>query len=169
MRLWIIISSIVILLFCVPGLLFALFALQWLNLCVCLLLNALAIHSLYYCKVARFAPARGYPHLAAGQLLLGILCTALLVRLGYALGEPALWEQARQALLALLQWGPNNMAGTPRQLEQMVDEAVQQVRRPAMRLTFWVALLTLLSQALFSWMLYRRSKLEAHKHPDIRP
>lgn len=182
MRLWIIISSIVILLFCVPGLLLTLPSPRWLDICVYLLLIALAIHGLHYCKIARLAPARGYPHLAINQLLLGILCSALLVRLSYTLADPALWEQIRQALLgthnfqfdflptlweqirqvllSMLQQMSNGATHNPRQLELLVGEVLGQARHLVTQLLYWVALLTLLSQALFAWMLYRRTHTE---------
>lgn len=164
MRFWIIFSSVVILLFCVPGLVLTMFAPGWGDFLVYLLLNALAVHAIYYCKVARSEPVSGYRHLAANQLLLGIVCGALLVRLGYMLANPEVWDMAYQEMLALMQQLFHQQA-SPTQIEQMLHEVMDPWRRLIELAPLWVALLTVLSQAFFAWLLYRRARPAAQGEP----
>lgn len=157
MRIWVIISSVVILLFCIPGLLLTLFAPDWKEIIAYLLLNALAIHGLYYAKVALADPLQGYRQLALGQLLLGILCAVLLIRLNALLANPALWENATSSLLPLLQMWPG-VQGQEQEVEEAVQMTLELVRERMTLMVFIVAAIVLLSQILFAWLLHRRAR-----------
>lgn len=156
MRIWVIISSVFILVFCVPGLLLAAFEPDGQAIAICMVLNALAIHGLYYAKAALTAPHQGYRHLAANQFVLGIVCALLLLRLNSVLGDPALWDLASQRLVGFFQNWPG-MAASPQEIQAALQEVFEPTRR-RMAVILWIsAALAALSQTLFAWMLYRRA------------
>lgn len=160
MLIWIRISAVVILLFTLPGLFLSLLQGRYtaVELLLYLLLSALAVHDLYYARKVTQQARQAYRHLAVGQFLLGLIVGLLLLRLGLVFSDPQTWSDLSEMIIQTANASPAwQMMGVEPPTRAMWDAQLQPLRSVATLLPLCAAGLSVLSQGLFAWFLYRRS------------
>lgn len=161
MRTWIIISSVILLIFALPGLALSLLTADWGGAAVCALLSALAVHSFYYLKVARSQPERGYLQLATGQMLLGVIVAALILKMALVINAPTTWETIKAQLQEQLQTVSQQVQAGMTQsdiqwLMQDLEQIYHQFKPIALTILLIGAVLSIASQGAFAWLLLRK-------------